>query len=194
MTPRIVIGLSGRIGAGKTTIAKRMAFWYGFWNISVSGLLKRILVSRGVRSPVRSDYENLVRELKSFHGNDCIARLMMDEIRSDPGAPLIVLDGIRYFDDNDLLARELPSYVQVHVHTDIALRHARIRARGEKPGESLLTTSELIDQDLLPGERESDRLAALTNLIIDNSDSVARLNVQVSMILAAARYRLNIAP
>ncbi len=105
-----------------------------------------------------------------------------------------MLDGIRYLRDNDLLVREFPSYVQVHVYADIAVRHRRIVTRGEKPGEALLTTNELIDQDLLPGELESENLAALTDLIIDNSDSVARLNVNVSMMLAAVRYRLNVAP
>jgi len=192
--PQIVIGLSGRIGAGKTTVARRLADQYGFWHISISDLLKRLLIGRGITHPTRDDFVCLAEELKALHGADCIARMVCDEIRSDPGAELIVLDGVRFLADNDVLNRTILSYVHVHVHAGIFTRLDRIQRRKEKPGERGMTFTNLIHLDTSVTEQDIEHLAGRTDLIIDNSGSLGTLNVYVSMMLAQVRKRLSLTP
>ena len=189
----IVIGLSGKIGAGKTTIAQDLQHRYGFWNLSFSRILRRILLNSGIHRPKREELTRVGKGLRNNFGADVLSQMMIREIRSDPEASLVVLDGMRFLADHETFAKTLPGYAHVHIHTDLQLRLLRVRNRAQKLGESNFCLGDLIDQDRLESEAEIDTLGGATDLLIVNNDSIHALKRRIDILVNEIQQRISLA-
>lgn len=78
MTKRIIIGLTGLSGTGKSTVSEHLTSEHGFHVLEGSAVLKRIATEDGVTLSAREDYDKFFREQQRLRGMDWLSRMVMD--------------------------------------------------------------------------------------------------------------------
>lgn len=187
----IVIGIAGYSGVGKTTVARFLADEHGAWVVRPSDILRRILRGRGVTHPTRQQFSDLYEELVSKNGECALADLVIGEIRTDPEARLVVIDGIRRFADHTRYKDEFAGYHLIYVYASPLVRVARLNARGERPGDAGIDLKKLIEQDRIASEREIDDLFYISDISMLNDYPLSAvhnaLDVHVSWLKRRAK-------
>jgi cytidylate kinase len=79
MSERIVLGLAGRSGTGKSTVAKYLSSKHGFRAIEGSTLIAQAAEEAGVTLGTRSDFANFYRQAQIERGADWISRRILCE-------------------------------------------------------------------------------------------------------------------
>ena len=175
--PKLIIGLVGRPGSGKGTVAKILQERYGAHMFRFSAVLSDILK----RLAIESSRENLVKlseMLRQAFGEDVLAYAVENDAVSCP-SDLVVIDGIRRI--QDLAALEpLPQFKLVEISAPAKIRFERMKSRGEKSGENSMDWGEFSAQEQAPTEVTIPAVAARAWKAIDNSGSLADLEKQLS--------------
>jgi predicted nuclease with RNAse H fold/dephospho-CoA kinase len=160
----LVIGISGRIYAGKTTAARvleRVGFAYTRFSLVIDDEIE----ARG-ELPSRRIRQKVGLEINRTKGQRWLCERVLDRVR---GQGLIVVDGLRFRQDHAFLTERYGSrFVHLHIVAGTDLR--RERYDRESMGDSSFDES---DSD--PVEREVDDLVRLAGATIDNSSTMADL-------------------
>lgn len=90
---KIVLGLTGTNGAGKSTVASALVQLYGADHRSARALLRGLLDAQGI-APDRSTQRDLANQLRRDGGPHALARLMLPAAL-DAKSDLIVIDSVR---------------------------------------------------------------------------------------------------
>lgn len=134
--PARIIGLVGRKGSGKGTVAKLFAERYGAAVFRFSDPLRDVL--RRLHLPI--DREHLIAAseiLRHRFGEDMLQRALLADVKKID-APLVVLDGIRRVEELAALTA-IDGFHLVAIDAPFALRYARSANRGENHGEQEMT-------------------------------------------------------
>jgi adenylate kinase family enzyme len=160
----VVIGLAGKRGSGKSTIARRLAKEHGFVHASFGDAVRREAVARALSTDTPT-LQSLGRALIDEWGWIRFCQAVMDSI---PESPRIVIDGIRHADAVKTLRHLVaPSRFElVFVQLAHEMRLERIRDRG-RIGDS----DAIVDSD--PVELEVESLHALAAFEVDGNDDKA---------------------
>lgn len=162
----IVVGISGRICAGKTTAAKFLeakGFAYSRFSLAVDDEIKR----RGEK-PNRESRQRVGLEINETRGQRWLCERVLDRVG---GQPVIVIDGLRFLEDRAFFVERFGSrFLHIHVTAPTALRKKRYRRDRARSFE---------EADNQPVEREIDRLGAVAAIAVDNSAAIDNLNAVV---------------
>jgi dephospho-CoA kinase len=177
---RIVLGIVGRKGSGKGTVAKILQEKYGARVFRFSGILADILE----RLDIEKTHDNLIQLsiiLRQQFGEDTLKRAMIaDILKSD--ARLIIVDGIRRLGDIAHLD-ELGTFHVLNITAPVEIRFERMTNRGEKIGENSMTFEEFKMLNVAPTEVTIADVEKKAWKTIDNSGTMEELEKQVVAIV-----------
>lgn len=158
----VVIGVSGRICAGKTTVARfleRQGFAYTRFSLVVDDEIKKL-----GGKPDRESRQRVGLQINHTKGQ----RWLCEQVLAQVGAQsLIVVDGLRFLEDRAFFIERFGSrFLHLHVTAPLEIRMKRYR---KDDGPSLK------EADAQPVEGEVDRLGAMAAVTMDNSTTIDTL-------------------
>lgn len=166
-----VVGISGRIAAGKTTAARELES-RGFAYARFSQVIDDEILSAGV-VPDRVSRQEFGMHLHDTKGQRWLCERVLDRAA---GADLVVVDGLRWIEDATFFLERLgPNFVHVHVDASAETRGARY-VTGNAENRSFA------EADSQPVEREIDALGRLARVRIINETGIGELKQVVSEI------------
>lgn len=180
MPSRLVIGLVGRKGSGKGTVAKLIKEKYGGSIYRFSDVLRDSLDVLAIEK----SRENLIlfsEIIRHQFGEDVIKRALLKRIGDDPSS-LILLDGIRRLDELEGL-EELGKFVLLHVDAASEIRYRRLSQRGENAGETTRTFESFMHLENASTEISMAAVEAKAQTVIDNSGDQNDLKQRIEQMM-----------
>jgi dephospho-CoA kinase len=139
---RIIVGLVGPLGSGKTTIAKHLAD-LGYRNLRFSQPIDSEIERRGLQ-PTRENQQDIGDEFREKFGTDHIAKLLVDEINQDQKHNGFVVDGFRNPAEVTPFGK-MENFVLIGLNADPKVRYERLVRRNQS--RDPLTWEEFQKQD-----------------------------------------------
>jgi len=174
----LVIGLVGRVAAGKTTLAEYLRFKYGFEYMRYSKLIEELYGVSG-----REQLQKVGLEIASNHEKQKeLTGYMLDSMK--PGVNYVI-DGIRQMIDyENLLANCEERFTLMHVDATLTTRSNRYRKNEPNITKKAF---ELIDSHQV--ENNIHQISDRSDLIISNNGSFKELMNNTSLSIARLSNR-----
>jgi predicted nuclease with RNAse H fold/dephospho-CoA kinase len=173
----MVVGISGRICAGKTTSA-RILEQRGFAYTRFSLVIDDEVISRG-DVPNRATRQRVGAEINRTHGQRWLCEKVLERVA---GEKLVVVDGLRFPEDHAFFVERFGSEF-VHLHIQASDGH---RASRYAESEQVNSSFEMTDRQ--PVEAKVGELVKLASAVLQNDGSIAQLT---EIVLNSARMRYN---
>ena len=174
-----IIGLIGGIASGKTVVADYLVKEKGASYYRFSDVLRDVL-KRLHKPDTRENLQDLGLALRKSFGDGLLAGVLREDILAD-GAELIVVDGIRYQDEFDMV-KGLGGRV-VYVTSPEKARFERVLRRGTR-GEAKITFEEFRKCEERETERMIDALGKKADIVIENTGTMDELRRKIERALS----------
>jgi dephospho-CoA kinase len=167
-----VIGIAGRIGAGKTTAAKYLASAYGFRYLRYSQVLADEFVGPETKGALQKlGWSVMSGGLQGKLNAELIRRIRRDEDYA--------VDGLRHPTDFESLQRKFGHrFLLIYVDAPADLRYRRVKRH-----RHLKDVREFDKADKHPVESQTPRLRRKAHAVIRNNSTVAQLHRRIDQIL-----------
>ncbi len=177
---RIIIGIAGKIAAGKDTVANYLINQYGAQQLKFSKVLRDIL-QRIYQDISRENMQKISTILREGFGDDLLAKVIYNDILNS-NEKMIVIDGVRRLPDIEIL-RSLPEFKLLFIDTDIENRYQRLIQRNENIDDRNKTFDDFQKEDQAEAEINIDKLKSIADYIIDNNGNIDNLYKQIDKII-----------
>jgi dephospho-CoA kinase len=175
----LVIGLAGRIGAGKGAAAEYLKKKYKAQQFVYSDILGDVL--KRLHLPVtREELQKLGSCLREGLGADVLVDAMEGDLKAAK-AELRLIDGLRYVNEVEML-RRFPHNKLIFLDAPLQLRYERSKARNQK-GEGTMTLSQFKTREKAATERELDAVKRQADIAIDNSGTLQELHAKIDRLM-----------
>ncbi len=171
----IVLGFSGRVGSGKTSISEEVAHHYNWPRVSFGDYVRKMAKERGLDSSSRNVLQSLGETLIKS-GIEEFCQSVIKQAAWKPGQSLVI-DGIRHQDVLNKLKEIVSpsSFVLVYISINEENRWRRIAQRDG------LSSNELNNVDEHSTEKETKLvLEQLADIIIDGEQPIEMAVKQIS--------------
>lgn len=173
---RKLIGLVGRKGSGKGTVAKILKERYGAHVYRFSDILREEVKKAG-QAESRENLIAMSEKMRHELGENILIKKLIEKISNDD-APLTVLDGIRRLGDLDGLD-EFENFTIIDVYAPPQIRHERLRKRGENAGETTRSYESFLELENAPTEITIEEVEKKADVVIDNSEGLEVLEKNI---------------
>lgn len=179
---RIIIGLTGKSGAGKGTVAEYLKK-KGFKYHSCSDILREELKKRGIKENI----DNLIalgNELRHTFGPGILGKKILEKIIEN-GEQKAIADSLRHPKEIEELKKD-DHFILIALDAPLKLRYERIKARG-RAGDNI-TFKKFKEQEEYQMEGKGPQAQLLKCLKmadykIVNDESIAKLYQKVETVL-----------
>lgn len=172
---RLVIGITGRIGAGKTSVGKYLESQHGFWYVRYS----QVLSDWRAKDPESKAHLQVVGWEVMAGGMQ--AQLNSRLISKVPAESNCAIDGLRHsLDFESLNAAFSPHFLLVYVDSPPEMRWQRLQHRYP-------TLEDFRRADSHPVEQHIDSLRARAFAVLENDTSLQNLYSNVDAVLTRIR-------
>ena len=178
MPAKLVFGLIGRIGSGKTVIANHLVEEYAAQYFRFSDVLKDIL-ARVHKPNTRENLQNLGLSLRKTFGEGILAETLKDDILESKSR-VIVVDGVRY-EDELRMVKGVGGRI-IYVTSPDRLRYERAVKRGTR-GEAEISFDQFKVSEQKETERRIDVLGEKADYKIENTGTIEDLKANVDSIV-----------
>ncbi|MBU2559877.1 AAA family ATPase [archaeon] len=175
---RLVIGLMGRIGSGKTAVSEHLQENYGAREHRFSQILMDILDRLNLPHE-RANLQKLGKSLRAELGADVIVNAFKHDLEKDT-KELLIVDGIRYENEVNMLKEK--NCVLIFVTASPEVRYERAVKRGEK-GEAKITFEQFLESEKAETEKHIEAIKESADYTIDNSGTLDELQGKVDKII-----------
>jgi dephospho-CoA kinase len=174
---RLVIGITGRIGSGKTTVGGYLESKYGFQYLRYSAVLADWLA----KDPESKDRLQEIGWQVMAGGTQAeLNGRLIAQIRPSGD---VAVDGLRHPLDYDTLSKSFPSsFHLIFIDSPAQTRFARLRLKGKYQAFSSFETA-----DSHPVEQHIDSLQANAQRVIYNEHSLDNLYAVVDEVVGTFR-------
>ncbi len=180
-TNKIVLGIVGEMGVGKSTITDYIKQKYGAVSFRFSDMLTDI-ANRLYLEPTRPNLQMISSMLRQTISQDIMSKVIRRDAETSTAA-IIIVEGIRRPSDITYL-KELPNFYLIGMNADERLRYERVCLRSEKPDDRTKTWEAFQQEGLAEAELEIKNIKAEARVQIDNNGTEAELFTQVEKILS----------
>ncbi len=177
---KIIIGLVGEMGSGKSTVATYIQEKYKASRYAFSGFLRTILEQLQIL-PTRVNLIDLFLILAQRFGEDVLAKPMKEVVNKDANE-IVVVEGIRRPADISLLT-ELPGFYLVGITSAEKNRYERITHRSEKTDDQTKTYEEFLQDEQRPTEQLISSMVASAHFSVDNDGILDDTKKQIDNII-----------
>jgi dephospho-CoA kinase len=182
---KLVIGLVGRIGSGKSAVSEHLRSKYGASQHRFSQILEDLLDR--LYLPHKREYlQRLGASLRAELGMDTIVNAFRKDLEKDP-SDIIVVDGIRYENEVEML-RGFKNNVLIFIDAPARDRYERCVVRGEKE-EAELSFAEFLEIEMRETERRIDVIGKKSDYIIENTGTLEELFQKVDEIIEKLKIK-----
>ncbi len=179
-SPKIIIGIVGEMGSGKSTVTNYIKERYKASSYKFSDILKDILEKLSL--PVtRENLIDLFLILASRFGEEVLARPMKKAVDTDTNS-YIVVEGIRR-PANISLLQELPHFYLIGITSDTRVRFDRIHNRHERSDDQELNYHEFLEDHKKETEIYALQMAEQAQFQITNNGGTKELYEQIDEVL-----------
>lgn len=180
---KVIIGLSGEMGAGKGTVAHYLVDQYGCSAFRMSDMLRDVLKRLHLEIS-RENMANMSKVIRENFGQDILSRVIAnDALESGRSA---VVDGIRRESDIAHL-QKMPNFFLVYIEVSLQLRYERLVARAENIGDSTKTFEQFTKEQLSEADRQVSQLKNKAQYILENNGDIQQLYKEVNRIMEEIR-------
>jgi dephospho-CoA kinase len=168
---KLVIGLTGNIGAGKTIISDHLHKKYGADQVRFSRILMDVL-DRLYLPQDRKNLQTLGVVVRESFGEDVIVNAFKKDLEKSR-SHVVVVDGIRYMNEVEML-RSFQNSILLFLDAPPELRYKRVVLRGEK-GEEKITFDDFLKSGQRGTEKGLPEIKKVADHVIENDGSVEHL-------------------
>ncbi len=177
-----IITLISEKGGGKGTAAKYLEKKYRAKTLRFSFFIEETLRALHLPTNDRTLIVNFIQKLRELAGNDILAQIITRKIKKTKNS-LIVLDGLRFPEEEKFLRNHLQNFFTVGIFTNPKIRHSRIKLRGERKNETNVSFPQFLKEDKLPTERFIKRIMKTTDYQTKNNGTEEELKKQLDKII-----------
>ncbi|RLI99576.1 MAG: hypothetical protein DRP03_03160 [Candidatus Aenigmatarchaeota archaeon] len=176
-----ILGITGRRGAGKDTIADYLAKKYGFKVMVYTDDVLAPILKRQGKEISRENLIRLAMSLRKKHGNDVVTRMLCKKITRDGN---YVISGIRFPEEVEYFRKKFGNkFKLLAVICNTKKRYERIKKRGTK-NEDKLSFKEFMEIEKKPTEAPViDRTIKMANYVIDNNNGIKELEKNIKALV-----------
>ncbi len=180
----MIIGITGRIGSGKTTLSEYIQEKYGFKKLSfVDKILIPELQKRG-KVINRQNLQQIGREFYLKYGDIKMTEWLLEGI--EPKEKWII-DDIRYPTTANYIRDRFPrNFLIIGVKTITRIRFQRILIRGK---EGKISYEEFSRMDSALTEKQIEEVLSQADYIVENNGSLSDLYQQCDRIMKRIQQR-----
>lgn len=173
-----IIGLTGRIGSGKTTLSTYIQEKYNFQKLSFVDKILIPELQKQKKTVNRKNLQQIGREFYLKYGDVKLTELLLEGINP---ATRWIIDDIRYPTTANFIRAEFPNnFWIIGVKTDVRIRFQRVLARGK---EGKISYEDFLKMDLAPTEKQIEEVLSQVDYLIENNGSLADLYQQCDKIM-----------
>lgn len=176
---KLVVGLAGKIGSGKTVVSDYLHLKYGADQMRFSCILMDIL-DRLHLPPEREYLQKIGHSLRTSLGEDVIVNAFSEDLKENKSR-IIIVDGIRYMNEVEML-RKFENNLLLYIDAPVEIRYNRCVRRGEK-GEGELSFQEFMRAEKRETERHLDEISKIADYSITNTKSIEDLYREIDRMI-----------
>lgn len=173
-----IMGLTGRIGNGKTTLSAYIQEKYNFQKLSFVDKILIPELRKRKKTVNRKNLQQIGREFYLKYGDIEFTDLLLE------GVDLTekwIIDDIRYpLAANYIRSRFLKNFWLIGVKTDIEIRFQRVLIRGE---EGEISYQDFLKIDSAPTEIQIDEVLSQADYLVENNGTLTDLYQQCNKIM-----------
>lgn len=180
---KYIIGVTGENGSGKGSFSDSLITQLKSSKVSkikFSDVLFSTLKNWNIDT-TRNNLQNLAIIMDKQYGVGSVTRAAQVAIKKNP-AEIIIVDGVRWESDVQMI-RSFKNNALVYVTADPKVRYERMRKRGEKVGENILTYKQFLDEEKAGTETQIKKIGKLADFKIENNGTPQALNSQVKLFI-----------
>jgi len=176
---KIILGLTGKIGSGKDTVAKYLMEKFGGQSFSYSDALAEVLNIYNL--PVtRENLQKLSTVLRQNFSEDILANAMEKKVSQAAGPVVAITNVRREADIADI--KKLPNFYLIYVETDQKIRYQRYLKRNQSEGDREMTFEEFQKRDSAESEAQIEGLKNKADFVLNNNGTVADFYKQIDSV------------
>lgn len=180
---KIIVGVTGTIGAGKDTVAKYFEEVLGFTHHSLSEILHDEADRRGMEQ-TRDTWFKLGNEIRAEFGTGELARRLVEKVNKEK-AEKVILTSIRTPGEVEVIREAWSNFYFLGVDAPIELRYERVQGRGNLADDVTLDKFRAQEGREFATEGSGQQLGntmAMADIIVQNEGTIEELQTQLSAV------------
>lgn len=180
----LIIGLTGRIGGGKTTLSAYIQEKYNFQKLSFVDKILIPELRKRKKTVNRKNLQQVGREFYLKYGDIKLTELLLEGI--DPVARWII-DDIRYPTTANFVRAKFPNnFWMIGVKTDVRIRFRRVLTRGK---EGKILYEDFLKMDSVSTEKQIEEVVLQADYLVENNETLPDLYQQCDRIMKEIQDR-----
>lgn len=173
---KVIIGLTGEMASGKTTVASYLQKKYGATVYRFSDILRDTL-KRLHKESERKNLQEISTMFRTVFGEDALAKAVAEDVR-ESNSKIVAVDGVRRLGDIEHL-KKIDGFNLMYLDADLEICHQRIAKRNENTDDLGKTLAEFKKDRQREAEQQIRDLKEFADFTIDNNGTLRELYSQI---------------
>ncbi len=179
-TNKLVLGITGEMAAGKTTITDYIKERHGGVSFRFSTMLRDVLTRMHI-DETREHLQKLSTILRKQFGDDLMSKVIAEDVAAATD-DVIIVEGIRRPSDVTYL-KDLPGFHLIAIDADLQTRYERIIERSENPDDQEKTFGQFKAEQSQESEGKIREIMKDAEVVINNNGDLDALHAHIDDVI-----------